>query len=340
MMSDILTSSYDYHLPSELIAKYPAEPKDSSKLLVYDRASGSITHSIFRDIFDFLPKDTNFVFNNTKVIKARIFGHKESGGKIELLLNRALDSNLFNVFIKGRVKVGAKLLFDMGLSATIFEVLIDGTKIVKFHLDSVELDFVNLNTILDKIGHTPLPPYIDRDDEKSDEILYQSLFAKKIGAVAAPTASLHFTKEILEKIDKNFTSNYITLHIGAGTFKGVDSESILEHNMHSEVFEIEKSTQDLIDSNKRILSVGTTVTRTIEFYFREKKLSGECNLFLHPQNRPLRVNNLLTNFHLPKSTLLMLVSSFIGREKALNLYKEAIENQYRFFSYGDAMLIL
>lgn len=250
-MSDFFTSSYDYDLPKELIATYPVEPKDSSKLLVYNRSDDTITHTIFKKILSFVTSDTNFVFNNTKVIKARIFGKKATGGSVELLLNRFLKDNLFNVFIKGRVKLDSIIYFDLSLSLRVYEILLDGTKNVKFYLDSKELDFAQLITILDKIGHIPLPPYIHRDDEAKDEILYQSIFAKKEGAVAAPTASLHFTKEILEQIDREFNANYITLHVGAGTFKSVESENILEHNMHSEFFDIEDSTAKLIDSQKK-----------------------------------------------------------------------------------------
>ena len=190
---------------------------------------------------------------------------------------------------------------------------------------------------MEKIGHVPLPPYIKRDDEKIDEREYQSVFAKKEGAVAAPTASLHFTEELLKKIEKKA---YLTLHVGAGTFKPVEVEDIRKHKMHSEFFEIPKKTAEILDSNEEIVAVGTTVTRTVEYYARTKKLVGECDLFLNPLNPPIRVNRLLTNFHLPKSTLIMLVASFIGREKTLNLYKEAIKSNYRFYSYGDAMLII
>lgn len=337
---EFMTESYDYSLPKDLIAKYPANPKDSAKLLVYDRKNDKITHSTFRDIVDFIPKDTDFILNNTKVIKARVFGVKESGGKVELLLNRPLDGNRFNAFIRGKVKVGTILTFDKNLNAEIIELIEDGSRVVKFFKDSKELNFLELNEILDEIGHIPLPPYIDRDDDKNDESLYQPIFAKNSGAVAAPTASLHFTDELFKIIEKNFNINYITLHVGAGTFKPVESEDIMQHQMHSEVFEILKETEEVIKSEKNILAVGTTVTRTIEFFAREKILSGECNLFLHPNNPPIRANHLLTNFHLPKSTLIMLVASFIGLDKTLELYEEAIREKYRFYSYGDAMLII
>ena len=335
MESDLLVRNYDYDLPEELIAKYPITPRDMAKLLVYDRAKDKIIHTIFRNILDFVG-DKHFIFNNTKVIKARIYGVKETGGKVELLLNRPIKDK-FLVFIRGKVKKGTKLLFDKGLMAEVIELLEDGSRVVEFFQNDKKLNFLEVIKILEEIGHIPLPPYIKREDEKVDEVEYQTVFAKKEGAVAAPTASLHFTKELLEKI-KN--KHYLTLHVGAGTFKPVEVENIKEHKMHSEFFEIPLNTAKIIDSNKEIVAVGTTVTRTVEYYAREKKLSGECDLFLNPLNPPIRVNHLLTNFHLPKSTLIMLVASFIGREKTLEIYKEAIKNKYRFYSYGDAMLII
>jgi len=343
-MKDLLVSSYDYNLPQKLIAKYPVTPRDSAKLLVYDRKKNKIIHTIFRNVLDFLG-DKTFIFNDTKVIKARIFGIKESGGRIELLLNRPFKEG-FLVYIRGKVKKGTKLYFDEGLMAEVVELLDDGSRVVKFKLPSSkfqvpskyeEIEFLELVKILEKIGHVPLPPYIKRGDEKIDEREYQSVFAKKEGAVAAPTASLHFTEELLKKIEKKA---YLTLHVGAGTFKPVEVEDIRKHKMHSEFFEIPKKTAEILDSNEEIVAVGTTVTRTVEYYARTKRLTGECDLFLNPLNPPIRVNRLLTNFHLPKSTLIMLVASFIGREKTLNLYKEAIKSNYRFYSYGDAMLII
>ena len=332
---DKLVSSYDYNLPEELIAKYPISPRDSAKLLVYDRKKDKITHTIFRNILDFVG-DSHFIFNDTKVIKARIFGVKQSGGKVELLLNRPYKDS-FLVYIRGRVRKGTKLFFEENLEAEVIELLEDGSRIVKFKKDNKELNFLELVKILEKIGHIPLPPYIKRNDEKLDEKEYQTVFAKKEGAVAAPTASLHFTKNLLDKIkDKS----YLTLHVGAGTFKPVEVDDIDKHKMHSEFFEIPKETAKILDSNKEIVAVGTTVTRTVEYYARTKKLSGECDLFLNPFNRPIRVNHLLTNFHLPKSTLIILVASFIGRTKTLEIYKEAIDKKYRFYSYGDAMLII
>ena len=340
MDSDLLVKSYDYNLPEELIAKYPLTPRDSAKLLVYDRKTDKVIHTTFKNILDFVG-DKHFIFNNTKVIKARIFGVKETGGKVELLLNRVFEDK-FLVYIRGKVKKGTKLFFDKGLTAEVVELLEDGSRVVEFKWKMENgkwkiVDFLELVKILEEIGHVPLPPYIKRGDEKTDEVEYQTVFAKKEGAVAAPTASLHFTKELLDNI-KN--KHYLTLHVGAGTFKPVDVENIQEHKMHSEFFEIPKDTATILDSDEKIVAVGTTVTRTVEYYARTKKLKGECDLFLNPLNPPIRVDHLVTNFHLPKSTLIMLVASFIGRKKTLELYKEAIDKRYRFYSYGDAMLII
>ncbi|WP_457560440.1 tRNA preQ1(34) S-adenosylmethionine ribosyltransferase-isomerase QueA [Caminibacter sp.] len=337
---DLLVSSYDYQLPEELIAKYPANPRDSAKLLVYDRKKDKVIHTIFKNILDFVG-DKTFIFNDTKVIKARIFGKKETGGKVELLLNRPFGDK-YLVYIRGKVKKGTKLFFEKGLMAEVDELLEDGSRVVsfKFRVESGGwkfLDFLELVKILEEIGHVPLPPYIKRNDEKIDETEYQTVFAKKEGAVAAPTASLHFTPELLDKIQKKA---FLTLHVGVGTFKPVEVEDIREHKMHSEFFEIPKQTSKILDSNEEIVAVGTTATRTIEYYARTKKLKGECDLFLNPLNPPIRVNHLLTNFHLPKSTLIMLVAAFIGREKTLKLYSEAVKCRYRFYSYGDAMLII
>ncbi len=251
-----------------------------------------------------------------------------------------MQNNQFLVYVRGRVKEGTKLFFDQDLSAEVIKLHDDGTRVVVFEKQDNALDFEMLNEILEKIGHIPLPPYIKREDNKEDVENYQTLFAKNIGAVAAPTASLHFTPELLQKIQDKHESAFVTLHVGAGTFKPVEHQDINEHVMHKEFYDIPKSAKEIIDSEKKILAVGTTVTRTIEYYAREGKTIGESDLFLHPNNPPIRVNYLLTNFHLPKSTLLMLVASFVGIEKALELYEEAIKNRYHFYSYGDAMLII
>jgi len=336
----LLTSSYDFSLPEELIATYPASPRDSAKLLVYDRKRDKITHTIFSEIEHFIPKDAALIFNNTKVIKARLYGKKSSGGKVELLINRPLNDFDVNVYIRGRVKEGSTLLFDDNLQARVLQLKADGSRVVRFFRDNKELCFEELLSIIDNIGHIPLPPYLQREDEDLDEQEYQSVFAKKEGAVAAPTASLHFTKELYNRIRATHPFAEVTLHVGSGTFKPVEAEVITDHPMHSEYYEIPPKAKELLDSNTPILAVGTTSTRTIEYYVRTHQTSGEANLFLHPQNPPKRVNHLLTNFHLPKSTLIMLVASFVGLEKTLKLYNEAIKERYRFYSYGDAMLIL
>ena len=338
---DLLTKNYDYELPEQLIAKTPAYPKDHAKLLVYNRATNTITHAIFKDFLSYLPKECDIFLNDTRVIKARIFGKKISGGKVELLFNKPLDANRYLVLIRGKVTLGTKLYFDDELVVTVTKLNEDdGSREVTFEQNSKELRFEELVVVLDKIGHIPLPQYMKREDNKDDESDYQTLFAKNAGAVAAPTASLHFTKELFEALQNRHNTHKLTLHVGAGTFKPVEVEEILNHPMHSEYFHIPKSSANILDSQKNILAIGTTVTRTIEYYERTHKLDGECDLFLNPQNRPKRVTHLLTNFHLPKSTLIMLVSAFIGREKTLELYEEAVAKEYKFFSYGDAMLIL
>jgi len=338
-INSFLTNSYNYKLPPELIASSPAKPKDSAKLLIYDRKTDKITHTIFRNILNFIPPNTEILLNNTKVIKARIFGKKSTGGKVELLINSPFDFG-FLVYIKGKVKENTKLFFDNNLEALVIKLNDDGSRTVKFYHQSKELNFDNLIKILDIIGHIPLPPYINREDNSKDKNDYQTLFAKTYGAVAAPTASLHFTKELLEKLKQNFNINYLTLHVGAGTFKPVDVENIKNHKIHSENFYIDSRTQKVIDSDKKILAIGTTVTRTVEFYYQTKLIKGEANIFLHPNSKPKRVNYLLTNFHLPKSTLIMLVASFLGVKRTLEIYEEAIKNRYKFYSYGDAMLII
>jgi S-adenosylmethionine:tRNA ribosyltransferase-isomerase len=341
MQKELLTQSYDFHLPDELIATHPIYPRDHAKLLVYDRESDTITHTYFYDFEKHIPKESALIFNNTKVIKARIYGKKPSGGKIELLINKAFDAHNISVYIRGKVKEGTVLLFEKELQAKVIQLCQDGSRVVNFYLHDKLLRFEDLLPIVDAIGHVPLPPYINRQDNKEDETEYQSVFAKESGAVAAPTASLHFTPKQHQEICQKFQHAYVTLHVGAGTFKPVEAKIITQHPMHSEYYAISKEAKELIDSQKPLLCVGTTATRTVEYYAKHgQKISGEANLFLHPQNRPSRVNHLLTNFHLPKSTLLMLVASFVGLEKTQQLYAEAIKEKYRFYSYGDAMLIL
>ncbi|MBE6430088.1 MULTISPECIES: tRNA preQ1(34) S-adenosylmethionine ribosyltransferase-isomerase QueA [Campylobacter] len=330
--------SYDYELPSSLIASSPANPKESANLLVYQRSNNKITHTKFGNLMEFLP-DCDIIFNDTKVIKARIYGKKSSGGAVELLLNQPLGQGKFSTLIKGRVKAGAILEFDNGLSCEVIELL-DEYRIVKFYQNNKLVDTTCLYQILNTIGHVPLPPYIKREDQKSDEIWYQSIFAKNDGAVAAPTASLHFSPQIIQNLKSKHNISYITLHVGAGTFKGVEVSDIREHKMHSEIYTISDEAINTINSNKPILGVGTTVTRCIEYFYRTGVKDGLCDLFLHPANPPQRQNYLLTNFHLPKSTLIMLVASFVGLDNIKEIYKQAIEKNYKFYSYGDAMLVI
>ncbi len=336
----LLTSSYEYHLPDGLIATHPVHPRDHARLLVYNRKDRSITHTRFDKLNDFLPKECAVIFNDTKVIKARLYGKKESGGAIELLINRPIDAYTINVYIKGRVKNGTFLHFDHKVSATVTALHDDGSREVEFSLENIPLRFEDLLPLLDKIGHIPLPPYLGREDNSEDEREYQSVFAAYEGAVAAPTASLHFTDELFNELCEQHQHAFVTLHVGSGTFKPVECATITDHPMHSEYFEIRDKTLDLIQSPTPLLCVGTTSTRTVEYHVRTGEAHGEANLFLHPHNPPLRVDYLLTNFHLPQSTLLMLVASFMGLEETHRLYQCAIDEKYRFFSYGDAMLIL
>lgn len=338
--AELLTQNYDYVLPEGFIAASPVYPRDHAKLLVYDRKTDTITHTTFKNLLDFVPKDCSVFLNDTRVIKARIFGTKKSGGKVELLFNKPLDAHHYAVLIRGKVNVGTELFFEDQLRATVIALCDDGSRIVTFKHHDKEIRFETLVLILDKIGHIPLPPYMQREDSAEDETDYQTLFAKHAGAVAAPTASLHFTPELFAALQTRHETHKITLHVGAGTFKPVETEQILDHPMHSEYFHIGNEAVKAIESKTPILAIGTTVTRTVEYYIRTKQHKGECDLFLNPHNPPQRVSHLLTNFHLPKSTLIMLVSAFIGREKTLQIYQEAIAKKYRFFSYGDAMLIL
>ena len=337
---ELLSESYDFNLPSELIATHPVSPRDSCKLLVYNREDSTITHTTFKELNSYLPPKSALIFNDTKVIKARLYGHKSSGGKIELLINRPLNAHKINVFIRGKVKEQTPLYFEQNLEARVASLNEDGSRDVLFFHQEKPLRFEELLPIIDAIGHIPLPPYIQREDSVEDVSAYQSVFAKNEGAVAAPTASLHFSDTLLQEIQASHAYGYVTLHVGAGTFKPVESEIITKHPMHAEYFHITPEAKKLLESKKAIVCVGTTSTRTVEYYARSQELQGEANLFLHPQNRPLRANHLITNFHLPKSTLLMLVTSFVGLDETHRIYQEAIRKQYRFYSYGDAMLIL
>lgn len=355
-MDPLSLTSYDYTLPKECIATEPIRPKEAAKLLVFHRENSTITHSTFRDFANFLPKDTLLVFNNTKVLPARIYGKKlpnhpnQNGAKIEALFHKELGNNRYLMQFKGRLKPNSSITFGDVYARIVKNCahLGIGFKEAEFFTlqanKEIPLSRDDFFAFLERSGHIPLPPYIKRKDTIADKEDYQSVFAKHLGAIAAPTASLHFSKNAYTQLKKNFNTTEITLHTGAGTFMGVSAENILEHTMHTESFFISKDSAQKLKEAKHITAIGTTAARTIETYARSlskrEVLSGECDLFLHPKNPPKATHALLTNFHLPKTTLLILVASFIGLEQTLSVYKEAIAHNYRFYSYGDGMLIL
>lgn len=352
-------ASYDYMLPQHLIATTPITPKESAKLLVFNRSTHTITHSTFRDFASFLPKDTLLVFNNTKVLPARIYGKKishtnstQGGASIEALFHKELGSSRYLMQFKGRLKPLHCIDF-CGIYARILKDcphLGSGFKEAEFftlqNQQEIPIKREEFFAFLQTHGHIPLPPYIKRNATQEDQMHYQSVFAKHLGAIAAPTASLHFSHDAYMQLNKHFNTTEITLHTGAGTFLGVNAENILEHTMHAESFFIPEDSARKITNAKHITAIGTTAARAIESYARSEAflmadaLNGECDIFLHPQNPPKLTHALLTNFHLPKTTLLMLVAAFVGLDQTLNLYKEAIAHNYRFYSYGDGMLIL
>ncbi|EJF06511.1 S-adenosylmethionine:tRNA ribosyltransferase-isomerase [Thiovulum sp. ES] len=339
MNKDFLLSSYDYPFDDSLIAKTPVYPRENARLLIYFKESGEIKHTTFSDLIEHIPKDYSVILNNTKVVRARVFGKKESGGKVEILLNRHMKKNLYSVFIRGKVRVGSEIFVD-SLTAKVEELISDGSRIVSFWQNSDEVEFSKLLEVFERVGEMPLPPYINRKATEKDEKDYQPIFAKNLGAVASPTASLHFSENMLKELKGRNRVEYLTLHVGAGTFKPVEVSDIREHKLHKEVFEISESAKEVLNSKSKILAVGTTVTRTIEYFAKTGETFGDADIFLHPNNRPQRVDALLTNFHLPKSTLLMLVSSFIGIDEMQKIYAEAVKEKYRFYSYGDGMLII
>lgn len=365
---DFLLSSYDYILPQSAIAQSPSIPRESAKLLVYERKSGKITHSDFYHFSDFIPKDTLLVFNNTKVINARIYAHKLNSQakpnpkRMEIFFHKVLDSFRFLVQIRGRVKSGDRLIlqshkdFTKPIIAQVLECCENGMRIVEFIESDTSpqeclakqkhriLNDKEVFELFNNHGYIPLPPYIKRDGShqtmQEDSVFYQSVFAKELGSVAAPTASLHFSEQSLESLQKSFQTCFITLHIGAGTFMNVESEDIRHHTIHKEYFSISSASAKAITHAKKVLCVGTTSARCVEYMMRYKVLCGECDIFLYPGVEFKRVDYLLTNFHLPKSTLIMLVSAMVGREKCLELYNIALEKGYKFYSYGDGILIL
>jgi S-adenosylmethionine:tRNA ribosyltransferase-isomerase len=333
-------SDFDYHLPKELIAKYPAQPRDSCRLMVLNRKDKTIEHRIFRDVIDYLKPGDTLVLNNTKVIPARLFGKKEkTNANIEVFLLRPIEDNIWEALIKNvrRLKKNQKIIISDDFYVEFLD-RDDEKAIVKIHSKDIKSD-------LEKYGHVPLPPYIERQDEEKDKDCYQTVFAEKEGSVASPTAGLHFTKELLEKIkEKSVNIAYITLHVGLGTFKPVKTEDITKHKMHEEYFTIPKETLEMIkktkENKKSVVAVGTTVVRALETYGKFGKTEGFTDIFIYPPYEFKIVDRLITNFHLPKSTLIMLVSAFADRDFILRAYNEAVKERYRFFSYGDAMLIV
>ena len=333
-------SDFDYHLPKELIAKYPVEPRDSCRLMVLDRKDGSIQHRIFRDIVDYLEEGDTLVLNDTKVIPARLKGKKKTGASIEVFLLRPLSDDVWEALVKNlkRLKEGQEIIFGEDFRGELLEKEEDGKA-------KVRLIGNDINSLIKRYGHIPLPPYMEREDEEKDKNHYQTVFARKEGAVASPTAGLHFTQELLEKI-KNMGVNveFVTLHVGLGTFRPVTVEDFTKHRMHEEYYQIPDRTLEVIkqtkERGKNVVAVGTTVVRTLETYALTGKKEGFSDIFIYPPYRFKMVDRLITNFHLPKSTLILLVSAFASREMILNAYNIAVKERYRFFSYGDAMLIL
>ena len=331
-------SDFDFDLPKSLIAQYPSKRRTDSRLLVTKQG---FTNSTFSKLGDFLKPNDLLVLNDTKVIPARLYGHKESGGKVELLIERLVNEHEALVMIKASraPKIGSSIILENNIQLIICDKN-DGIYKVDFVSDAI------LN-VLDEVGHIPLPPYINREDIKEDSKRYQTVYAKKNGAVAAPTAGLHFDELLLSKLKKKGIDHaFVTLHVGAGTFQPVKVENIESHKMHSEYYEISQKTVDQIAKTRskggRVIAVGTTALRTLESVALKGNLSsqkGETDIFIYPGFEFQLVDVLITNFHLPKSSLLMLVSAFIGFEKMIETYHYAIKERYRFFSYGDAMLI-
>lgn len=332
-----------YDLPEELIAQVPIQKRDESRLMVLDRKKQTIEHKIFKDILEYLKPGDCLVRNNTKVIPARIYGKKETGANVEFLLLNNIEGDIWEAIVRpgNKLHIGTKVSFGEGLlDAEILEVMEGGTRKVKFTYNGI------FNEILDKIGLMPLPPYIHEELKEKDR--YQTVYAKYQGSAAAPTAGLHFTEELLEKIKaKGVEIANVTLHVGIGTFRPVKVEKIEEHHMHSEHYYIKKEDAEKINNAKknggRIISVGTTSCRVLESIANENGLvqetEGDTSIFIYPGYKFKCIDALITNFHLPESTLLMLVSALAGKDYIMKAYKEAVEQKYRFFSFGDAMLI-
>lgn len=335
---------YDYDLPEELIAQDPLEDRSSSRLMVLDRQTGDVEHRHFTDILEYLHPGDCLVINNTKVIPARLFGVKEdTQAKIEVLLLKRKENDIWETLVKPgkKAKPGTKLVFGDGLlTAEVVDVIEEGNRLIQFHYDGI------FEEILDQLGQMPLPPYITH--QLKDKNRYQTVYAKYDGSAAAPTAGLHFTKELLQKVkDMGVDIAEVTLHVGLGTFRPVKVENVLDHHMHSEFYMVSQEAADKInrakESGHRVIAVGTTSTRTLEAAADENgrlyETSGWTEIFIYPGYQFKVIDALITNFHLPQSTLVMLVSALAGREHVLHAYETAVKEKYRFFSFGDAMLI-
>lgn len=337
------TEDFDYYLPEELIAQHPADKRDFSRLMVVDRKTGQREDKHFYDIIDYLNEGDLLVMNDTRVIPARLFGHRpEKEEKIEVFLLENIEKDKWEVLVKPgkKMKIGTKCIFSDELSLEVIDIKEDGNRVVEFSYEGI------FQEILDKLGNMPLPPYIK--EKLKDKERYQTVYSKNPGSVAAPTAGLHFTKDLLKKIeDKGVKLAFITLNVGLGTFRPVKVDDVKNHKMHSEYYQISKETADLINetkkNNKRIISTGTTTTRTLESVFKKngriKEDSGWTDIFIYPGFEFNVIDCQITNFHLPKSTLIMLVSALANREIILDAYKDAVEKKYRFFSFGDAMFL-
>ncbi len=341
----MLRSDFFYDLPEELIAQHGVSPRSASRLLCLDRFSGGVSHDHFYNICDYLKKGDLLVLNNSRVLPARIFGIKfETGAVVEFLLLEQKGEGLWETMVKPgkKAKVGAKFSFGGGImTGEILETLEGGNRLVKFECEE------NFFTVLDQIGQMPLPPYIT--EKLEDKERYQTIYSKEVGSSAAPTAGLHFTEEVFEKLKEiGVEIAYVTLHVGLGTFRPVKVDDILTHKMHSEHYHLPKETAELINKTKanggRVIAVGTTSCRTLEsvatFNGEIKEAEGYTDIFIYPSYEFKVLDGLITNFHLPESTLIMLVSAFAGYENTMNAYKIAVDEKYRFFSFGDAMLIL
>lgn len=344
MESTLSTKDFDFDLPEELIAQTPIEPRDASRLLILDKKSGEIKHRHFYDVIDYLYPGDCLILNDSRVLPARIYGIKEgTGARVEFLLLAAKGDDVWEVLAGPgkRAKPGNRFSFGDGLmTAEVLEIIEGGNRLVKFFYQG------NIYSVLDQIGQMPLPPYIKKKLE--DKERYQTVYSREVGSAAAPTAGLHFTKELLEKIrEKGIKIGYVTLHVGLGTFRPVSVDKITDHKMHSEHYWLPQETADLINETKknggRVISVGTTSCRTLESVAKKegciKESGGFTDIFIYPGFEFQVLDGLITNFHLPESTLIMLVSALAGREHILNAYRVAVQAKYRFFSFGDAMLI-